>query len=189
MKKENYAEFLKTDYWKKVSRLVKERAKWRCQGCNSSLDLQAHHRTYEFLGDDMHHLDELIALCARCHSAIHVKDESAEQKKTSRAERRKAWKEKHPKKKDRSKDIDVAAVQADLENLPDSFRLTTELVDKCRTARFAFTNATLRAFGMRYPLISGWPVRLLEKTITKEEYRRALEGRYIYNSGTLDCED
>lgn len=68
---ERYRDYLKTDYWKQVQFKVKERAGFRCQACNSQLDLVAHHRTYEHRGSELNHLGDLICLCKRCHAAIH----------------------------------------------------------------------------------------------------------------------
>lgn len=45
--KEIYQTFLKTDYWKKVRKLVLERDKNTCQGCGSKRWLQVHHLTYK----------------------------------------------------------------------------------------------------------------------------------------------
>ena len=71
-----YGDYLNTEYWAKVSNLVKERAGWRCQICNSPHDLNAHHRTYEHRGDELRHLDDLIAMCRRCHAIFHGKLET-----------------------------------------------------------------------------------------------------------------
>jgi hypothetical protein len=64
--------------------------------------------------------------------------------------------------------------------------LTHELIQQCRTDANAFTNATLRALGVRPPLIKGWVAQLHGKPVTAEKYREALRGRYIYNSGKLN---
>ena len=68
---ERYHDYLQTDYWKQVQFKVKERAEFRCQTCNSQLDLVAHHRTYEHRGHELDHLGDLVCLCKRCHAAIH----------------------------------------------------------------------------------------------------------------------
>ena len=67
-----YQAYLLTPYWREVSRAVKKRAGFRCQLCNSPLDLQAHHRTYEHKGDELNHLDDLICLCKKCHKNFHA---------------------------------------------------------------------------------------------------------------------
>jgi hypothetical protein len=72
----NYNDYLLTDYWKMVSQAVKARAGYRCQICNSGLDLQAHHRTYEHRGNEINHLDDLTCLCRRCHAVFHGKQEA-----------------------------------------------------------------------------------------------------------------
>ena len=55
-----YNDYLQTDYWKAVAVEVKKRAGYRCQVCNSQLDLCAHHRTYDHRGKELEHLDDLI---------------------------------------------------------------------------------------------------------------------------------
>jgi len=80
--KENYAEYLQTDYWQSVSSEVKKRAGYRCQVCNSPHDLIAHHRTYEHRGRELEFLNDLICLCRRCHNIFHgVAQPAAEQPK------------------------------------------------------------------------------------------------------------
>jgi hypothetical protein len=70
---ERYSEYLNTDYWKRVSDAVKAKAGYRCQVCNSQLDLIAHHRTYEHRGNELEHIDDLTCLCRRCHDIFHGK--------------------------------------------------------------------------------------------------------------------
>ena len=49
---------------------VLERDGWRCQNCGSSKDLHVHHLGKRSkLGDDA--LDNLVTLCATCHSSQH----------------------------------------------------------------------------------------------------------------------
>lgn len=75
MTKEEYQVYLQSPEWAAVSKEVKRRAGYRCQACDSSLDLCAHHRNYRHVGNDMDHLDELICLCSRCHNLFHRKPE------------------------------------------------------------------------------------------------------------------
>lgn len=70
---QKYNDYLKTDYWKAVSDAVKKRASYRCQLCNSQHDLSAHHRTYDHRGSELDFLDDLTALCRRCHDIFHGK--------------------------------------------------------------------------------------------------------------------
>ena len=66
-----YHEYMRSEQWQAVSQAVKQRAGWRCQGCNTSVDLQAHHSHYRHFRDEMNHLEDLICLCVLCHEAIH----------------------------------------------------------------------------------------------------------------------
>jgi hypothetical protein len=65
-----YAEYLLTPEWRERAERAKARAGWRCQFCNSSERLEAHHRTYERRGAELD--DDLVALCDRCHDGLHV---------------------------------------------------------------------------------------------------------------------
>lgn len=68
---QRYADYLQSDYWKRVSDAVKAKSGYRCQVCNSPHDLQAHHRTYEHRGKELEHIDDLTCLCRRCHGIFH----------------------------------------------------------------------------------------------------------------------
>ncbi len=58
--------------------------------------------------------------------------------------------------------------------------LTKELIDRCRTNGGAFSGDTIRAFGLdRKTMTPGWPVRLVGKTITQEQYLNAFLGRLL----------
>jgi 5-methylcytosine-specific restriction endonuclease McrA len=61
---------LSEDSYRKLRAEVLQRDGWRCQTCGSSDDLQVHHiRSRGRLGDDTD--ENLITLCADCHSDIH----------------------------------------------------------------------------------------------------------------------
>jgi 5-methylcytosine-specific restriction endonuclease McrA len=95
-KQEQYAEYLKTDYWKAVAEEVKRLAGYRCQVCNSPNFLAAHHRTYANRGKEMDNLGDLTCLCGSCHSLFHKagkigwapKPKKAKRKKRKRRTRR-----------------------------------------------------------------------------------------------------
>lgn len=70
-RKEEYRDYLQTDYWKLVSSEVKRRAGYRCQVCNGPDNLEAHHRTYEHRGSELEHLEDMICLCRKCHGLYH----------------------------------------------------------------------------------------------------------------------
>lgn len=67
--KEDYQNYLAGKHWQEISKKVKQRAGYRCQVCDSPLDLQAHHRRYDNRGRES--LDDLICLCRRCHGVFH----------------------------------------------------------------------------------------------------------------------
>jgi hypothetical protein len=59
------------------------------------------------------------------------------------------------------------------------FTLTRSLIDACRVNR-TFTVATMKAFGFTEMPEDGWISRLVGKVLTREQYRSALEGRFIF---------
>jgi BarA-like signal transduction histidine kinase len=66
----NYAEYLKTETWKTIRRLALESANYKCQLCNSSKNLNVHHRKYpKELGKES--LADLTVLCFLCHKKAH----------------------------------------------------------------------------------------------------------------------
>lgn len=68
MEFENYNEFLKTDEWKQIAQMVKERDGNKCVICGSTENLNAHHIGYD--GDRMDEND-IVTLCNRCHECLH----------------------------------------------------------------------------------------------------------------------
>lgn len=171
-----YSDYLNTDYWKAVTAKVKERAGYRCQLCNSQHDLCAHHRTYDHRGSELEHLDDLVCLCRRCHCIFHGKEEGSAIQEDQR-------REKHTKR-ERLLTLKPANGQPTITLMPDGdgpIILTKDLVDRCR-GNGAFTRATLLAFGLSWSPPKGWPRRLEGTTISREKYREALDGRFIYAS-------
>lgn len=67
----DYQEYLQTEHWLRLAEETKRLAGYRCQVCNSPLDLCAHHRTYEHRGDELQ--SDLICLCRDCHERFHEK--------------------------------------------------------------------------------------------------------------------
>ena len=67
----NYQEYLRTDQWMLIARQVKKDANWQCEVCGSKKDLVVHHTTYEHLGYDMYHMEDLHCLCRHCHEKLH----------------------------------------------------------------------------------------------------------------------
>jgi 5-methylcytosine-specific restriction endonuclease McrA len=61
---------LDTEVYHQLRREVLQRDAWRCQNCGSREDLQVHHKQFRSQsGDDSD--ENLITLCATCHSATH----------------------------------------------------------------------------------------------------------------------
>jgi 5-methylcytosine-specific restriction endonuclease McrA len=80
---EEYNTFLKSNYWKKVRKLVLIRDKYRCQICITKYapykydkkDLEIHHQTYKNHKNELNHLDDLVTLCKWCHEYMHSPDD------------------------------------------------------------------------------------------------------------------
>jgi hypothetical protein len=175
---QKYNDYLKTDYWKAVSDAVKKRDGYRCRICNSQHDLSAHHRTYDHRGREMDFLDDLTTLCRRCHGIFHGTLPMPPLPEPTQP----AY---HKKLDLRRAGIDFEEVERDMPPDNGPIFLTKELIDRCRNKAYAFTNAAVRPLGAKTPLIHGWCKELRGKIVTREAYREALEGRYVYNSGPL----
>jgi 5-methylcytosine-specific restriction endonuclease McrA len=68
--KEDYAKFLKSEYWAKVRKKILARDNNQCGFCGSKKRLEIHHYTYKNHLDELNHLDDLVALCHNCHSNV-----------------------------------------------------------------------------------------------------------------------
>lgn len=69
LKKIDYHEYIQSESWRQKATEAKERAGWRCQICNAHKDevtLDAHHRTYERLGNELP--EDITVLCRICHT-------------------------------------------------------------------------------------------------------------------------
>ena len=66
-----YTDFLGTPYWKSIAKYVKDRDGNRCVKCGTDRRLHVHHLNYQNHGDELHHLDDLICVCRKCHKEIH----------------------------------------------------------------------------------------------------------------------
>jgi len=69
----NYSDFLKSEYWMKIRKIIFTRDGHKCTKCNSNISLMAHHTTYKYHFSEHKHLDTLITLCERCHKKEHGK--------------------------------------------------------------------------------------------------------------------
>lgn len=67
-KRVDYYEYIKSPAWKAKAAAAKKRAGYRCQVCNrhkKEVRLEAHHRTYERLGNERP--EDITVLCRDCH--------------------------------------------------------------------------------------------------------------------------
>lgn len=62
----SYDEYINSPGWKEKSRLAKQAVGNRCQVCNSTKSLEAHHRTYENVCEEKE--GDITVLCRSCHS-------------------------------------------------------------------------------------------------------------------------
>lgn len=67
----DYQDFLKTPYWKSIAYFVKAEAGRKCSICGATKTLEVHHLTYDNHGDELHHLDDLVCVCKKCHEGFH----------------------------------------------------------------------------------------------------------------------
>jgi len=64
-----YAEYLKTDHWKRTKDGALKRAGYKCQVCAETFRLQVHHNDYSRLGGEKN--TDLVVLCSDCHKTHH----------------------------------------------------------------------------------------------------------------------
>ena len=65
-----YQSYKRSDMWRITSRLKREIVGC-CERCGARHSLQAHHLTYEHLGLEAFHMDDLQILCDSCHRRAH----------------------------------------------------------------------------------------------------------------------
>lgn len=64
-----YRKYLTSEHWDDIRTRAYERARYRCQVCNGQESLNAHHRTYDRVGQERD--DDITVLCAECHGLFH----------------------------------------------------------------------------------------------------------------------
>ncbi len=72
LRKGTYADFLKSDYWKRIRKQILVRDKYTCTNCGSKKHLEVHHTTYKHHFAEHKHLGDLHTLCRTCHKEIHL---------------------------------------------------------------------------------------------------------------------
>lgn len=67
--REAYADYLRSDAWKRRAAKILRRADGICEGCLTNQASEVHHLTYAHIGHEF--AFELVALCRACHERIH----------------------------------------------------------------------------------------------------------------------
>lgn len=73
----DYYDCIQSPKWREKANTAKKEAEYRCQVCNkpaSQITLDAHHRTYERLGNERP--EDITVLCRDCHSLYEVRRKS-----------------------------------------------------------------------------------------------------------------
>jgi len=64
-----YQEYLHTEHWQIVRKLVLERADYQCATCKNAHNLRVHHLVYTNLWHEYE--NDVTVLCETCHNLIH----------------------------------------------------------------------------------------------------------------------
>lgn len=72
--KDNYQAYLQSPQWKQIRAIMLSNV-GKCQLCGSKTDLEIHHNSYEHIGDEKAHLEDLVVLCHDCHHSFHHKND------------------------------------------------------------------------------------------------------------------
>ena len=84
----DYNNYLRSPEWKERRKIALERAKHRCQLCNSAKHLEVHHRTYDRFKHELP--EDLTVLCQNCHQKF-SKHQHQYKHKPKRGEKRINW--------------------------------------------------------------------------------------------------
>lgn len=153
-----YESYIKTAKWKAISLEVKERAGHKCRLCNSGSRLETHHRSYDHLGEEENHMNDLTCLCRKCHRLFHKNV-----KITHRGRITKGIKKEIPKYAKGNGDI----------------KLNRKKIMDCRTYDGGFSKKIIEALGVSYPPPKGWTRKLVGTTISKDQFRLAFRAKDV----------
>lgn len=73
-RKRDYKDYVNSPIWKYSSSIIKLINDYTCAGCKKQYNpahLVVHHKSYEHIGSELFHLDEMDVLCTDCHMKIH----------------------------------------------------------------------------------------------------------------------
>lgn len=69
-----YAEYLKSNAWRKLRKAVLKRDKYRCVDCDQPGKLQVHHIHYEGAETMTFTPDQCVSVCHQCHAIRHGRE-------------------------------------------------------------------------------------------------------------------
>lgn len=73
----SYRDYLKTEHWKNIRKLIRKKYNNKCKNCKTSERLEVHHKTYRNIGNEL--LSNLVLLCRDCHQQVHDQSNSNKQ--------------------------------------------------------------------------------------------------------------
>ncbi len=82
-----YQEYLKSDHWRNLRRIVFERDGHKCSRCPFRVLLHVHHTIYRARFEDTQP-EDLIILCKKCHLAEHGMGSKTRRKKLAKWKKR-----------------------------------------------------------------------------------------------------
>lgn len=66
----NYDDYIKSPQWRQIRAMMLNKY-GKCQLCSSTSNLEVHHNSYEHVGEEKNHLEDLVVLCHDCHTLFH----------------------------------------------------------------------------------------------------------------------
>lgn len=69
-----YRDYTESPIWKYTSSVIKCMRGYTCEKCNKQFNpvhLVVHHKTYDHLGSELQHLEDMQLLCTDCHLETH----------------------------------------------------------------------------------------------------------------------
>lgn len=72
--KRPYHDFLNSPLWKYESSILKMMSNYTCERCGGKYNpayLVVHHKSYEHIGSELTHLEDVQVLCKVCHADVH----------------------------------------------------------------------------------------------------------------------
>lgn len=167
MKKTDYHQYLQSPQWSSIRLKVLDRDGYRCRVCNSGLDLNVHHRTYDNIGNELEHLYDLTTLCRPCHALFHGKP--LEPIVVS------------PQHKSRKKKRKGKRIPAPLPEIPPGkfIKMTPETLKLLKTPHGGYTLGTVQALG--FPdMKKKWKNKIKGTTIPREQFIEAAKCRTMW---------